>query len=76
VTALQLQSRDRLIERALDHLRQAIAEGEPRRSIANDFCFRSVMARYPSLSDLDRPRTRRGPSFYELRLLDPIDLPR
>ena len=75
VTAVHLQARERLIERALAHLREAIAEGEAPTTITSDYCFKFTLSRHPAFGALVHRRPQRSPYFYELRLLDPTDLP-
>jgi tetratricopeptide (TPR) repeat protein len=75
VTALQLRSREQWTKQAWSYLEAAVAEGESIASIQNDDCLQFILTPGPALERLRSLQPGRAPSFVELRLLDPIDLP-
>jgi serine/threonine protein kinase len=74
VAALQMRSREPLIERAIAHLREAVAEGQTPTALTIDHYFQLDLRHHPSFIELTRI-PRRSQVYLELRLLDPIDLP-
>ncbi len=71
----QPRSREPLIERAMAHLREAIAGGQNPASLAGDYYFQLDLKHHPGFSELTRTPPSRSQEYIELRLLDPIELP-
>jgi hypothetical protein len=75
VAALRMRSREPLIQRALAHLQEAVAEGQTPDTLANDYYLQFDLKHHPGFSELSRIPPPRSQDCLELRLLDPIDLP-
>jgi serine/threonine protein kinase len=75
VTALQLRSRQQLIDQGRFYVEAAVAQGGTIASIQSDAYLHFLLTSAPAIDRLLSLQPGQAPSFVELRLIDPIDLP-